>query len=93
MLHIRTSQHLPCQHGCCWSWTPLLDECRALSSRNEEPQQASRPWDTDRDGFVMGEGAGECLPTCCHGHGCHSTSCISHTPELTKHESARYQSC
>lgn len=32
--------------------------CKALSQRNDAPEKASRPWDKDRDGFVMGEGAG-----------------------------------
>jgi 3-oxoacyl-[acyl-carrier-protein] synthase II len=31
---------------------------KALSSRNDAPQKASRPWDKDRDGFVLGDGAG-----------------------------------
>ncbi|MBN1613301.1 MAG: beta-ketoacyl-ACP synthase II [Deltaproteobacteria bacterium] len=42
--------------------TPLSVSCfnamRALSIRNDEPQRASRPFDRDRDGFVMGEGCG-----------------------------------
>ncbi len=34
---------------------------RAMSTRNDEPQRASRPFDKDRDGFVMGEGSGVCI--------------------------------
>lgn len=35
-----------------------FNACKALSERNDAPAKASRPWDKDRDGFVMGEGAG-----------------------------------
>lgn len=35
-----------------------FNACRALSTFNEAPERASRPWDKDRDGFVLGDGAG-----------------------------------
>jgi len=38
--------------------TAAFSAMKALSTRNDEPHRASRPWDRDRDGFVMGEGAG-----------------------------------
>ncbi len=48
--------------GAEMSSTPLglggFAAARALSTRNDDPQAASRPWDKDRDGFVLGDGAG-----------------------------------
>jgi 3-oxoacyl-[acyl-carrier-protein] synthase II len=50
--------------GAEFATTPLglggFCAARALSTRNEEPARASRPWDKDRDGFVLSDGAG-CL--------------------------------
>eukprot|EP00891_Asterochloris_glomerata_P000368 jgi/Astpho2/368/Aster-02242 len=41
--------------------------CKALSKRNEDPTRASRPWDRQRDGFIIGEGAGAlCLESLEH---------------------------
>jgi 3-oxoacyl-[acyl-carrier-protein] synthase II len=48
--------------GAEMAFTPLgigsFSQARALSQRNDEPERASRPWDRDRDGFVMAEGGG-----------------------------------
>jgi 3-oxoacyl-[acyl-carrier-protein] synthase II len=48
--------------GAEYATTPLglggFCAARALSSRNDDPQAASRPWDRDRDGFVLSDGAG-----------------------------------
>ena len=50
--------------GSEWSTCPLtvagFASMKALSTRNDEPERASRPWDKARDGFVLGDGAG-CL--------------------------------
>jgi 3-oxoacyl-[acyl-carrier-protein] synthase II len=69
--HAIGDAYLYIQHGYCDAAicggtesviTPLaiagFANMKALSTRNEEPEKASRPWDRDRDGFVMGEGAG-----------------------------------
>lgn len=40
------------------SGVAAFSSARALSTRNEEPEKASRPWDRDRDGFVLSDGAG-----------------------------------
>lgn len=48
--------------GAEFATTPLgiggFSAARALSTRNEDPERASRPWDKDRDGFVLSDGAG-----------------------------------
>jgi 3-oxoacyl-[acyl-carrier-protein] synthase II len=59
-------QHGYCDAAICGGTEAVVDplaiagfaNMRALSTRNDEPERASRPWDRDRDGFVMGEGAG-----------------------------------
>lgn len=51
--------------------------CRVLSERNDEPHKASRPWDKDRDGFVMGEGAG--IFVCDVTHKLHDLTKLLHT--------------
>ncbi len=42
----------------CPTGMSCFAQAKALSQRNDDPQAASRPWDKDRDGFVMGDGAG-----------------------------------
>lgn len=48
--------------GAEFATTPLgiggFAAARALSTRNDDPERASRPWDVDRDGFVLGDGSG-----------------------------------
>jgi 3-oxoacyl-[acyl-carrier-protein] synthase II len=44
--------------ACCEIGMASFCAARALSTRNDDPKHASRPWDRDRDGFVMSEGAG-----------------------------------
>ena len=48
--------------GAEWATSPVtvagFASMKALSSRNDDPEHASRPWDRDRDGFLLGDGAG-----------------------------------
>ncbi len=46
------------EHGCTPTSVAGFCSMKALSTRNDEPTRASRPWDRDRDGFVLGDGAG-----------------------------------
>ena len=46
------------EHGCTPTSVGGFCSMRALSTRNDDPTRASRPWDKDRDGFVLGDGAG-----------------------------------
>jgi len=46
------------EHGCTPTSVAGFCAMKALSTRNDDPTRASRPWDKDRDGFVLGDGAG-----------------------------------
>jgi 3-oxoacyl-[acyl-carrier-protein] synthase II len=46
------------EYATCPTAMSGFNSARALSTRNDEPQKASRPWDRDRDGFVLSNGAG-----------------------------------
>jgi 3-oxoacyl-[acyl-carrier-protein] synthase II len=46
------------EQGCTPTSVAGFNSMKALSTRNSEPTKASRPWDKDRDGFVLGDGAG-----------------------------------
>jgi 3-oxoacyl-[acyl-carrier-protein] synthase II len=46
------------EYGCTPTSVAGFCSMKAMSTRNDEPQLASRPWDKDRDGFVLGDGAG-----------------------------------
>ena len=46
------------EHGCTPTSVAGFCSMKALSTRNDDPTRASRPWDKDRDGFVLGDGAG-----------------------------------
>ncbi len=47
-----------CEHCSCPTGIGGFATAKALSTRNEEPERASRPWDRGRDGFVLSDGAG-----------------------------------